>query len=395
MSVRIGIAIGRGAVRAVALRAEKIVWAGEAPLASIDALQASITTLLAQAPATRWSRPVLHAAIGPHGAQVKRVVGLPEIGDVEALTAIVREAAGTYFLKNGIPLVTTRVRLAGAGSAVAAAVDRPYVEAIRAACQAKGYRAGPIAPTAIALLGALTDESFRWNDGSLTIDISRTGRQLDTVRTRPATSADDDAVTAAPVPALAVLGTDALRYADAFGAATVDAHEPLAIQSDAVPLWKVGIRGRRWTRPAAILALGALAIGISPLAAKWAGNRALANVARLRPGRWQVITTSLGQLDRVSTILSQARAFDDSRTSAAKLLGELSRVLPQKSALLSFDWSDAGGEISVVTDDPSGVLAAVRRIPVIGSVELVGSVTRQAVGGEELQRITVRFARKR
>jgi len=232
MSVRIGIAIGRGAVRAVALRAEKIVWAGEAPLASIDALQASITTLLAQAPATRWSRPVLHAAIGPHGAQVKRVVGLPEIGDVEALTAIVREAAGTYFLKNGIPLVTTRVRLAGAGSAVAAAVDRPYVEAIRAACQAKGYRAGPIAPTAIALLGALTDESFRWNDGSLTIDISRTGRQLDTVRTRPATSADDDAVTAAPVPALAVLGTDALRYADAFGAATVDAHEPLAIQSD-------------------------------------------------------------------------------------------------------------------------------------------------------------------
>src|SRR3977135_1078918 len=111
MSVRIGVAIGRAAVGAVALRAEKIVGAAETPLASIDALQASINTLLAQAPPPRWSRPVLHAAIGPHGAQVKRVVGLPEIGDVDALTAIVREAAGTYFLKNGIPLVTTRVRL--------------------------------------------------------------------------------------------------------------------------------------------------------------------------------------------------------------------------------------------------------------------------------------------
>jgi hypothetical protein len=133
---------------------------------------------------------------------------------------------------------------------------------------------------------------------------------------------------------------------------------------------------------------------LSPLAAKWAGNRALANIAAVRPGRWQVISTSLGQLDRVSAMLSQARAFGDSRTSISALLGDVARLLPQNSAVLAFEWLDDRGEITVVTDSPGGVLAALRRLPGMGSVELVGTVIRQSVGTQELQRITVRFARK-
>jgi hypothetical protein len=93
-------------------------------------------------------------------------------------------------------------------------------------------------------------------------------------------------------------------------------------------------------------------------------------------------------------MLSQARAFGDSRTSVSALLGDVARLLPQNSALLAFEWLDDRGEITVVTDNPSGVLAALRRVPGIGSVELLGSVTRQSVGTQELQRITVRFARK-
>ncbi len=394
MSTRVGLAVGRGSVRAVAIRRRRIVWAGEAPLASNDELQATIIALLAQARLPRWPKPVVHAAIGPHCAQVKRVVGLPEIGDADALAAIVREATGTYFLKNGVALLTTHVRPAGTGAAVAAALDQRYVEAIRAACQTRGYRVGPIAPTAIALLGSFTDASFRWNDGSLTIEVSRTGHTLDALRTRPAAGDDDTAPTAAIVPALAALGGDSLRYADAYGAAVLDPREPLAVQSAAAPFFKIAAPRRALTQAAAILAIGIMTIGLSPLAAKWAGNRALAHIAQLRPGRWQVIANSLGQLDRVSAILSQARAFGDSRTSVSALLGDIARLLPLNSAILSFEWLGDRGEITVVTENPGAVLTALRRVSGIKSVELLGSVTRQSVGTQELQRVTVRFGRK-
>ena len=394
MSARIGLAVGRGAVRAVAVRNDRIVWAGEAPLSTNEELQTTVAGLLALAPLPRWPRPIVHGAIGPHGAQVKRVVGLPEIADAEALAAIVRAAAGTYFLKNGVALLTTGVRPAGAGSAVAAALDQPLVDAIRAACRTRGLRVGPIAPTAIALLGSFADASFRWNDGSLTIEVTHTGQVLDALRTRPAVPDDDVATSAATVPALASLGADSLRYADAYGAAVLDAGEPLALQSQTAPFFKIAAPRRALALSAAILAVGVVTIGLSPLAAKWAGNRALANIAAVRPGRWQVISTSLGQLDRVSAMLSQARAFGDSRTSISALLGDVARLLPQNSAVLAFEWLDDRGEITVVTDSPGGVLAALRRLPGMGSVELVGTVIRQSVGTQELQRITVRFARK-
>src|SRR5439155_14731053 len=90
MTTRIGLAVGRGAVRAVMVRDYQVVWAGEVPLPSYDALQATVTALLATTPPRRWLRPVVHAAIGPHGAQVRHLVGLPEITDADALSAIVR-----------------------------------------------------------------------------------------------------------------------------------------------------------------------------------------------------------------------------------------------------------------------------------------------------------------
>lgn len=394
MSARIGVAVGRGAVRAIAMRNDRIVWAGEAPLPASDDLQRTIAGLLALAPLPRWPRPIVHGAIGPHGAQVKRVVGLPDIVDPESLAAIVREAAGTYFLKNGVALLTTGVRPAGAGAAVAAALDQPYVDAIRAASHTRGLRVGPIAPTAIALLGSFVDASFRWNDGSLTIEVTRTGHQLDALRTRPAVPDDDATTTAATVPALAALGADSLRYADAYGAAVLDAREPLAVQSRTDSFFKIAAPRRALALSAAMFAAGVVIVGLSPLAAKWAGDRALANIAAVRPGRWQVISSSLAQLDRVSTQLTEARAFGDSRTSVGALLGDIARLLPPNSAVLAFDWSDQRGEITVVTDNPSVVLSALRRLPGIAAVELVGSVTRQSVGTQELQRITVRFARK-
>jgi hypothetical protein len=398
MTTRIGLAVGWEAVRAVMICRHRVVWKGETRLGpgGSEAVQAAAVALLAAAPRRRWPKPVVHAAIGPHAAQVKRVVGLPEIADADALAAIIREAAGTYFLKNGVPLLTTRVQPTGAGTAIAAALDRPYVDAVRAACRARGWRMGPIAPTAVVLTRAFTGPAFQWNDGPLTIEVSRNATgALDAVRTRPAREDDVDATTLAPVAELAALGPGAARFADAFGAAAIDAGEPLSVQSDGFEFRRIALPRRTVTVVSAIFMTGFAAVGLSPLAAKWAGQRAFARVHQLRPGRWQVISTSLGQLDHVSAILRQARSFADSRTSMGTLLGELARLLPERSAVLNFEWIDAGnrGDVTVVTTNPTAVLAAMRRLPGVGTVELVGSVSRQQVAAQDLQRVTVRFAR--
>src|SRR5439155_689548 len=278
---------------------------------------------------------------------------------------------------------TTRVQPTGAGTAIAAALDRPYVDAVRAACREGGWRMGPIAPTAVVLTRAFTGPAFHWNDGPLTIEVSRNATgALDAVRTRPAREDDADATTLAPVAELAALGPGAARFADAFGAAAVDAREPLTLTADGFDLRAIALPRRTVTLVSAVLAMTVGAVGLSPLAAKWAGQRALARVHQLRPGRWQVISTSLGQLDRVSAILRQARSFTDSRTSLGTLLGELTHLLPEQSAVVNFEWTDVAGgggghgEVTVVTTNPTAVLAALRRLPGVGTVALVGNVSR-------------------
>jgi hypothetical protein len=392
MSTRIGLGIGSGTVRAVVVRHRRIAWAGEAPLAGADELQTALDGLLALAPVPRWPRPTLHVAVGPHAAQLKRVVGLPEIADPDALAAIVREAAGTYFLRNGIPLITTGVQPAGAGSAVAGALERPCVDAIRATCLARGLRLGPIVPTAVALTRSLTDASFRWTDGRLTIEVQRAGPLIEAVRTRPTVPSDAEPLTLTPVADLAALGADSQRYADAFGAATLDAHEPVAIRSAAGLTTLVAGR-RSLAQLAAVIAAGIIVVGLSPFAAKWAGDRAQRHVAQIRPGRWKVITTAVGQLEKANALLRQASAFSASRASLSQMLGDLARTLPAQTALLQFDWSGDRGELTALTTNPTAVVSAVRRVPGITRVELVGTVTRLSAGGQDLQRITIRFAR--
>jgi len=389
MKTRVGVAVSRDLIRAVAVRQRRVVWAGEAPFTSTDQLPEAIGALLEQASLPRWPRPLLSAAVGPHNAQIKRVTGLPDTTDVGVLASVIRESVGTFFLKNGVVLLTTGVQPAGSGSVVAAAIEQPCVEAIHAVCRSRGLRLGSIAPTAVALTRALADSTFQWNDGSLTLEVRHNGTGVESVRTRPAEAGDAASLT--PLPELASLGADAIRYADAYGAAALDIAEPLAVHGDASPLRRA-VEARRPVVVAALLLVLAFAsVGLSPLAAVWAEKRSAARLAQMRPGRWQVISGALKQLDQVSAVLSDAESFAASRSSTSALLGELTRLLPEGSALLAFDWIGEGGEVLVLTTNPRATLAALRRLPGVTSAELNGSVSNQTAGGREFQRVTIRF----
>ncbi len=229
MSARVGLAVARDFVRAVAIRHGRIIWAGEAPLETGRLLVESIDELLAEAPLARWPRPVLTAGIGPQASQVKLIAGLPDIEDPQTLGAVVREGAGSFFLKNGVPLLVTPVRPASPGTAMAAAIDRPCVEAIREACKRRGWRWARAAPAAVVLPAALEDEHFAWTDGRVVLEVKHSHQQVESVRTRVLENAGLPGDPLHLVPALATLGDQAARYAVAYGAAMLQEQEPLAL----------------------------------------------------------------------------------------------------------------------------------------------------------------------
>ena len=393
MTTRIGLALARDAVRAVAVRRRRILWAAEAPLEPGAALDAAIRSLLAAAPVPRFPRPVLSAAIGPQASQVRLVAGLPDIQDSETLAAFIREGAASFFLKNGERLITSVARSAGVGVALAAAIDEPCVEVVRDVCRARGWRFGFIAPVPVALAHALTEQFFTWTDGAVVLEVTRSEGSIESVRTRPTCAAESTFTPPQPVPELASLGADALRYADAYGAAASEAVPALALDAAAAGFWTESEARRRLVLPGLVLVVGVAAVLLSPLAAAWSASRAEARVARVRADQWQAVVSALAQLDRVTAILQDFHGFAESRSSVTRVLGELTRALPQGSVLVSLELGDTQGQIVALSSNPAAVLAAVERLPGARSVELVGPVRRETVAASEVQRVAVSWRR--
>src|ERR1041385_3681534 len=392
MRSRIGLALARDAVRAVALPRHQIVWAAEAPLEPGATLASVIESLLAAAPVRRFPRPIVSAAVGPHASQVRLVTGLPDGQDAQTLAAIIRENASLFFLKNGVPLITTDVRPADAGVALAAAIDEPYVAAVRDACAGR-WRLSCIAPTPIALVRAFEDRSFSWMDGTVVVEVTRSDDAIESVRTRRWCATEPVASPPHPVPALASFGESALRYADAYGAAVMETPPALGLDALATGAWTPSEARRRLLLPGLVIALGIASFALSPLAAARAAGGARARLAAVRDDQKQTVLSTLNQLDRVSAILEDTRQFAESRSPITLLLGELARVLPERSVLASLELGDEQGQLVALSSNAAAVLAAVQRLPGARSVELVGAVQREAVAGSEAQRVTVRWRR--
>jgi len=394
MTIRIGVALARDAVRAVAVRRDRIVWAAEAPLEPEATPSVVIDSLLKEAPVRRLPRPTLSAAIGPHASQLRLVAGLPDAQDPHVLAAVIRENAGSFFLKNGVPLITTGVSPVSAGVALAGAIDEPAVKAVREACRARGWRLRLIAPTPLALMRALADSSFSWTDGRVVLELTASNHAIESIHIRPACAAEP--VTAAQtVPALAALGEQAVRYADAYGAVVLEAPQALALDAFAAGAWTPREARRRLLFPAAAVVTGIVSFALSPLAAVRAAARSQARLSSVGPTQWHAVESATLQLDRVTAILEEMRGLSEARSPTTPVLGLLARALPEGSVLVSLELGDDQGQIVAMTSNPAAVLGAVQRLPGARSVELVGPLRREAVTAREVQRVTVRWHRGR
>jgi hypothetical protein len=97
-------------------------------------------------------------------------------------------------------------------------------------------------------------------------------------------------------------------------------------------------------------------------------------------------------LANATEALATLASFTQSRRSFTLLLAQLTRALPEGTALLAFQIDSAGtGSIAALGPHASAVVDAVERVPGLVSPEIVGAVIRESAAGKQLDRVTVRF----
>jgi len=391
MKARIGVGIGYDAVRAVVLRGEEILWAGEVGRDSETELSDVIVTLLSDAPLPRRSRPALAAAIGPHACQLKLVEGLPPVEDADVLAAIVHERPSAFFLQNGSPLRTTGMRVVRAGSGWIAAIEEPYVEGVRLACAALRVKLAMVAPAAVVLPFAVSSKEFFRADGPVTLLIRLTETALASVRRLPSPP-ESSTHSADPVPALNPLGERAERFADAYGAAIAPLGDLLTLGPAGDVPWSRRRFRTRCLPPALVAGAAMAAMLISPVMPLVVARTAESSLRTLHASEeWRLASTVHAELQRVTSVLTEIDRFAGARAHHTRLLAELARALPDSTAIEQFAARDGEVKLVAVAPKASSVVAALRTVPGLASLAVVGDVTRAFRGGAELDRITVTF----
>jgi hypothetical protein len=422
---------GSTVVRAVAARGTRVRWRSETRLDADEPLAPTLAAFLRTLPGGHWPRPEVIVALGPASVQLKRLPGLPPLTDPTTLTAAIRENACRFFLRNGIPIMTSALRIDGPGDAWGAAAEQPVLESLEAACHAAQFRLRAIVPAA-AVLGAVliqaaprvgrprrgtapptpgttspaaTDStSIVWPIGSVgtaTHALTYTlGRLVGVRRLRPSErKVSGDAAADLP-PSMS--GSDAWPFAAAFGAAAFGHREPIAWH----PATPSGARASRaHTRIAvASCALAVVAAITAPgLASTVAASRATRHLHTVGIRRDQALRAA-DSVARATEALREAAAFADSRHALTVLLAALTDALPPRSALVAFHTDSAAGTLVALTPNASALVVSLERIPGIVAPELVGPVTAEPIQGpgsatplaptaspRTLDRVTVRF----
>ena len=392
MRTRLGVALARDAIRAVAIRRNRIVWAAETTVEPGIPLEAAISSLVARAPLPSFPNPVLCVAVGPHASQVRHVAGLPDVREANSTGAIIREHAASFFLKDGVPLITTGVQPTKEADALAAAIDQPYVDAVLGVCRAHHWELGFIAPSVVCLPRAFEDPSFVWVDDNFAVDVSHVDGAIQSVRTRPLCAVGPVVATPSRLaPRLSVLGDNAARFADAYGVAAAQIVPALALDSVAAGFWNWRSIRRRLAPAALVLAAGLVGIALSPLGAAWAGQRAQAQLSGIRDDQLRSVVSALDMLDRTTAILEEVRVFAGGRRDVTDLVGELAAELPTGTSVASLELTDSVCQLTALSTSSAEVLSAVRRLPGARAAEFSGPVQQETVAGLALQRVTVRW----
>jgi hypothetical protein len=388
---RIGLSIGRDTLRALVVRRSAVLWRGEAAVRDPNSLAGEIAALLGKVPRSRWHQREVIAVIGPAAAQVKRITGLPENAADRELTEAVRLNAARFFLRNGSPLMTSSVTQRG-NERWCAAFHASVVAALTDACERERVRLRGCVPSATTLGCGLADGRVVWIDGETVEEV--TLRRGECARVRRL-AAGERAAPALRAP-LRALGADAARFADAYGAAVLGSRSQFLVDPGAA------LRGnrRRMVVRAALATLllftSAAAISAPAIHATLRERAAVARLNALGPQSSSTLS-AMRELSGATQSVRRIEEFASSRRSMTMLLGSLSQVLPESTAIVSLRVDSVGGTLVGLTQVGNTILPEVSRVAGVVSAELTGAVTREVVAGVPMQRFVsvFRFVRPR
>ena len=136
---------------------------------------------------------------------------------------------------------------------------------------------------------------------------------------------------------------------------------------------------------ALLLAVVAPAIG-----ARVAEHRAIAHLAAIGP-----LSRSAERVARdnelVTHALGEVAVFDRGRRSATTMLAAMAKALPDGAVLLAFHLDSVGGSVVLLAPRAGVLLTRLEGVPAVTAPDIIGPVTRETVGGHEVERMTVRF----
>lgn len=422
--VRLGLEVSRGAdgaliARALALRSGRVVWQKMARLRNDRPASTELAEFLATAPHRWWHRRHVVAALGPSFVQIKRLAGLPPLSDALAASAAVRANSDRFFLRNGIPIVTSAVRVDADGAMWGAATEQPILAALEAACRSTGLHLDFVIPAATGLGAALDSDTtqppvvsghsdaesgvrscmLEWEEGGAFYEFTYAGSRLIACQRRRPHAASTGNLGSASFGGGRV--TD-VSFAAAYGAA-IARRRAAIVWHPIGGVGKLSLADLRLTAFVATLAVTA-ALVVPPIADLDAGALARGHSRAAAVRRADAIRT-IDSLDSVMGELRNAATFLTQRHSVTQTLAGITSALPPRTALLNVHIDTAGGTLIAVTPSAGPLLSALERSTGLGSLELIGPVTSESlesatqgtptanasVSNQTLSRVTVRF----
>ncbi|MGH7678341.1 MAG: hypothetical protein ACRENU_07740 [Gemmatimonadaceae bacterium] len=324
-SDRIGIAATGGTVRCALVRSGRAARSIALPVEGTDVVATATEVLGELASDARRAKVVI--ALGPEWAQLRHVRQLPPLRNDRIARAAMSQAAGRFFLKNGISLATTGVSWTADHEGWSAAFEQPLVDALAAACIAVDLHLVAVVP----LIG-FEDHSAQ-------------------------------------------------------AIARIDPGHPLAHR----PIESAPVSSTRFGVAALAFLATAILVVIAPLLATIVTGYQAERQLRALPAERLAAITGERERSRIAAMQQELAVVVGAARSQTAFLGALAKALPEAASASTFRTDSAGGTLVVTTDRADEALAALRSLRDVRAVDVIGVIVREHVAGETRERVTLRF----
>jgi hypothetical protein len=382
----LGMSVGGEMVRAVLVEGGTIAWAGQAPYS--DDLAAVIGHLAGESgKAVRRARVVLERDV----VQLRTLDPVPPLKPL-ALRRYVALEASRVFRKNGAPMVTDGIRVAGETGDVlwAAAAEEPLLSGILAGSAEAGLTVESIGPAADVLPASLAHRPLTGDiafPNGVTIEVLAVDAE-GTWRSRMVRGSAGEAPEDWWAPPLGRLGADAPYFAAAYGAAVaLPRLELWPGESRAARAREVRRRVLRLATAGLSLWLLASAVYVGRLFATLHSSTQYLDAVS---SRLDSALSARRDLDAGRGTLATMAAAERTRSHQLGLLAGVTAALGDSAYLVTYQvGTDGVVRLSGYAPSAARVLAALERAGALRRSQLEGPVTRETTAGN---RVLDRFA---